>query len=171
MRPLFWTVLFSAIMAMVGCVTPHGGAMAESSVPIKTLYHSAFGSVSATMPQAAWIGTPEALANHWKDLHRHRPGASVPPAPAVDWENAGALLILMGRKPTGGYRLELARPKAHVEKGRAMVHLNWIEPAPYAITTQAITSPCLLLQINRGEYKSLVILDQNDQPRARVSFQ
>jgi hypothetical protein len=62
------------------------------------------------------------------------------------------------------------RPQAGVKKGRATVNLNWIEPSPSAITTQVITHPCLLLEIKRGEYQSLIVVDQTGQLRARVGF-
>jgi hypothetical protein len=62
------------------------------------------------------------------------------------------------------------RNQAIVKEGSATVNLNWIEPSASAITTQVITHPCLLLEIKRGKYQSLIVVDQSGQQRARVGF-
>jgi hypothetical protein len=102
MRLLFRTVVLSILLATVSCINPHGGLVADATVPIKILYSAVFSPGTSTMPQARWIGTPEKLEDHWMDLHSHRLGAATPPPPEVDWETSGVLLVQMGRKPTGG---------------------------------------------------------------------
>jgi hypothetical protein len=171
MRMLFRIVVSGILLATVGCLHPQGRRVAESTVPIEILYSAVVSPGTSTTPRVRWIGTPKKLTDQWMALHGHRLGAASPPPPAVDWETSAVLLVQMGSKPTGGYGLELMHTQAGVKGGSATVSLNWIEPSPSTISTQVITHPCLLLEMKRGEYQSVMVVDQSGQLRARVRLE
>jgi len=93
-----------------------------------------------------------------------------PPTPAVDFNTEHVITIQMGQKPTGGYGIELAEPDATLNDGEALIRLRWIEPAPGAIVTQILTSPCLIIALPIGAYEEIVITDENGNVRETISL-
>ena len=88
--------------------------------------------------------------------------------PHVDFAEYGVLLIRMGEKPTGGYRLQLMADKANVENRIALVPLQWIEPEKGAITTQVITYPYLMVRMAKGSFDRIDVVDQDGTVRFRL---
>jgi hypothetical protein len=62
----------------------------------------------------------------------------------------------------------LAEPYATVNDGEALIRLRWIEPAPGAIITQILTSPCLIVSLPKGDYGRIVITDETGKVRKKV---
>ena len=93
-----------------------------------------------------------------------------PPTPAVDFNVAHVVFIQMGQRPTGGYGIELAEPHATLDDGEALIRLRWIEPAPGAIVTQIVTSPCLIVSLPKGAYESIAITDEGGNLRETISL-
>ena len=100
----------------------------------------------------------------------HRIGEGKPSIPQIEWDTHGLVLIHMGQKSTGGYGLELLRRRALLKGGTAYVRINWKQPPAKAIVTMMITSPCLLVKIQRGDYNSVAIIDQSGRQRAQADF-
>lgn len=133
---------------------------------IRTLYSSAVGDIRLQQAAATWLDSPAALAAAFSRVTRSRLQAGTPPA--VDFDDHGVLLVEMGRRNTGGYRLSLVEPRLRLVGDRALVHVAWIDPGARAILTQVITSPCLLLEIPRAGFSSIQVVDQEGRVRATV---
>ena len=88
--------------------------------------------------------------------------------PHVDFAKYGVLLIRMGEKPNGGYRLQLMADTAEVENRTALVPVRWIEPEKGAFTTQAITYPYLMIRIPTGSFDRIAVMDQDGAVRFRL---
>jgi hypothetical protein len=86
------------------------------------------------------------------------------------WDPAteGLLLIHMGTRPTGGYRLELGSPTAQVRSAAAVIRVNWLVPEPGGFVTQALTAPCLLLKIPKTDVEKIIVLDQDEKMRFEI---
>ncbi|RTI23920.1 protease complex subunit PrcB family protein, partial [Thermus scotoductus] len=69
------------------------------------------------------------------------------PAPSVDFRTRSVAAFFWGLKPTGGYGLEVVG--ITYAGGTARVILNLQSPRPGAIVTQALTSPYVLLELER----------------------
>jgi hypothetical protein len=68
-------------------------------------------------------------------------------------------LVEMGLRPTGGYGLAVAR--AAVLRGETVVlSATFVSPAPGGIRTQALSSPCVLVQLPAGRYAFVEVRDQ-----------
>lgn len=167
MRGLIWIGLLMAVTAVTGCVNTPQGAAADATVAIEVVHAGSVCSGAPRLPKATWIDSHQDLSRHWQRLLSHRLGDGKPLIPQVEWDTHGLVLIHMGQKTTGGHRLELAQPHGRVHAGSVLVRINWVEPPAGAITAQMITSPCLLLKFQRGEYQSVVILDQSNHQRAK----
>jgi hypothetical protein len=66
----------------------------------------------------------------------------------------------MGIQKSGGYSLDLAEEASTVKDKTATIHVSWIQPEEGAFVTQALTSPCLLLKIEKGDYHTIQVKDQ-----------
>jgi len=56
-----------------------------------------------------------------------------------------------------------------VRDGVAVVRTRWSAPAPGMLSAQVVTSPCVLIKLSKGDFAAIQVVDQNDQPRARLS--
>lgn len=79
---------------------------------------------------------------------------------AINHNRFWLVQLRMGVKPSGGYGLDLQSDQLTVLNQTASFTVLWNEPAPGTFLTQALTSPCLYLQIPKGSYQQLQVLDQ-----------
>lgn len=91
------------------------------------------------------------------------------PSPAVDFDHYGVLLLSMGQQRTGGYAIQLADNQLQMNDSVAIVRINWREPRPGMMVTQALTAPCLFIKVPRGEYHTLRAVDQRQTVRAELT--
>lgn len=70
-----------------------------------------------------------------------------PAAPQVDFRSRAVAFFFWGLKPTGGYSLDVVGVSRVGETARVV--LNLTAPRPGAIVTQALTSPYLVLELDR----------------------
>ena len=73
------------------------------------------------------------------------------------------VVINMGQKSTGGYTLELLSTHLSLEDNDATIKVRWKPPAKGRVVKQALTQPCLAIQIPRINYDTLYILNQDGQ--------
>lgn len=67
--------------------------------------------------------------------------------PRVDLGDDGILLLIsMGTRPTGGYGITVPA-QAPMEDGEVRLQVEFQVPAPDALVTQALTSPCVLVAL------------------------
>ncbi len=123
----------------------------------------------STSTEAVWISSED----QWAGLIDRTSGNArilIQPVarPHVDFAKYGVLLIRMGEKPTGGYRLQLMADTAEVENRTALVPVRWIEPEKGAFTTQAITYPYLMIRIPKGSFDRIAVVDQDGTVRFRL---
>lgn len=79
-------------------------------------------------------------------------------------------LVEMGSRPTGGYGLAVAR--AAVLRGDLVIlQATFVSPAAGSLRTQALSSPCVLVQLPRGRYRSVEVQDPSGGVRARSGTQ
>jgi len=140
-----------------------------STQPLDVLHGMAQCDPAVESATAQWLDDPQSLQSAYQRINRHRMGA--PDTPTVDFETSGIVLIEMGQQTTGGYGLELLKPEMVIDGTVATIEVNWQTPAPGAIVTQALTSPCLMLVVPRGDYRTLLIVDQDGLTRFEIMLQ
>ncbi|MEX2543435.1 MAG: protease complex subunit PrcB family protein [Trueperaceae bacterium] len=92
------------------------------------------------------VNDPDSLRNLWNRAHGSQ--LQVPPVPEVEFGRETIVALFMGRKPTGGYAIEVEG--VNLRQGELFVDVRLVEPGEGAITTQAITSPWTMIRILRG---------------------
>jgi hypothetical protein len=87
---------------------------------------------------AEWVRSQELLAVS---------AGAGPTPPAVDFERDMVILVAMGRKPTGGYDIEVSQ----VTRGDTLLSVTVTETAPgrSCMTTQAFTAPAVAVRVPR----------------------
>lgn len=163
-----WTLGLCLILAW-GCVpTSAGHPDAAKTVPLKRLASSSVCGGKASSAGLVWIETDAELAS---ERDRKPIGSGKGPAQIdVDFSRFAVLRMAMGSRPTGGYDLDLAETGVRVEDGALVIRIDWIEPAPGAMVTQMITSPCLLVRVPRDGYRRVAVVDQHGTVRFRLEL-
>ena len=84
-------------------------------------------------------------------------GISIEPSP--DAPELLLFSVYRGPQPTPGYRFALQNSERH---GR-ILHLNlvWQQPESGAVLAQLLTTPCLVVGMDRGEFDELKAVDQD----------
>ena len=93
-----------------------------------------------------------------------------PTTPTVDFAAAQAVLVALGRRATGGFDLALAPDGATLfADGTLQLGLIFAEPEEGAMVTQALTSPCLLVQVPRAGVERIIVTDRDARVRFAIS--
>jgi hypothetical protein len=84
----------------------------------------------------------------------------------IDRDQYWIVRVNMGQQPSGGYGLRLVSEQLEITSDNtAKVVLQWLQPKPGSVQTLALTYPCLHLQIAKGNYSRLEIVDQTGKIR------
>ncbi len=127
----------------------------------EVIYTSQHCGRSQTAPSATWIDTARELETRLRQIRTGMLGGKPVDLPALDFQHEIVLLVEMGQQPALGYRLEMAGAgELRVSQDRAQLTLDWLHPPADALVAQAISSPCLLIRLERGDYTSIQVLDR-----------
>lgn len=80
------------------------------------------------------------------------------------------VLVEMGRRNTGGYFLTVDDAAVLDTDDILQLRGTWTRPGADRITTQIITSPCVLLAVPDAAYRGFRIVDQNNELRASLTL-
>jgi len=150
---------------------PGAESVSLASVSLILISGGQRGGGESKSEGAVWISDEK----QWNSLMSSIPAESldIPPQPAapdIDFTKYGVLLIRMGEKPNGGYRLTLAAEEAVIENREARIPVRWGEPEPDFMYTQAIVYPHLVVKIGKGAFDRIAVVDQNGAVRLRCSI-
>ena len=161
-------LLFLMWCAFCACGRTPGVDSAEGKrIPLRILYQNDLCGGNRPTPSVTLVAGSDQLKRIFTEAKGRMIG-QLPQVPAVDFDAEHVVFIQMGQKPTGGYGIELAEPYATLNDGEALIRLRWIEPAPGAIVTQILTSPCLVVALPKGAYEKIAITDENGNVREKV---
>ncbi len=91
--------------------------------------------------------TQEAFVRLWNMAYGSQ--LTLPPIPPIDFRRESVLGFFLGTRSTGGYGVEVR--DVTTEGGEYYVNVLVREPGPGTITTQAITSPWVLVRVPRPD--------------------
>lgn len=127
-----------------------------TSAPVSSLPEELVWEVVASGNQAVGfqsasfqlLTSQDQLISLWQRAYGSQ--LNVPPLPALDFRRETVVALFLGSRPTGGYGIDVQ--DARDEDGDLYLDLSLSEPAAGAITTQAITSPWIIVSVQRGGY-------------------
>lgn len=85
------------------------------------------------------------LLGLWNQAHGAQ--LTLPPLPEVDFRRESVVAIFIGQRPTGGYGLSVT--ELLLENNEVYLEVRLTQPSPGAMVTQALTSPWLMVRIQR----------------------
>lgn len=92
------------------------------------------------------LETEGLLQRAWAQVTGDSPQSA--PIRSIDWKTEKAVLIHLGSRPTGGYSIAVRRiERADAWNGKIIAEET--TPGPGEVTTQAQTSPWVLIKVNR----------------------
>jgi len=115
-------------------------------------------AVGFDQPHYALVSDEAALINLWNQAHGSQ--LTLPPVPNVDFGRETVLALFAGQKPSGGYGVDVRR--VSVDNGELYVDLSVSRPAQGAVTTQALTSPWVMIRVLRGGFGVAWLRDPQD---------
>lgn len=101
------------------------------------------------------VTSQDELISLWQRAYGSR--LTVPALPSLDFRRETIIALFMGSRSSGGYSMDVTDVRE--EGGELYVELQVTEPAPGTITTQALTSPWLILRVQRGGYAAAWLRD------------
>ena len=92
-----------------------------------------------------------------------------------DWQETvsspGLVVVEMGQRPTGGYKLHLDPNQTGLEDDVLKIGFDWRAPRLDAAVSQALTSQCVAVALPTGTYKKVEVLDQLGNKRGSFSVE
>lgn len=121
------------------------------TAPVRELIWDTLASgaqaTNADTPSFELITSQADLVSAWNRAYGSR--LTLPPLPEVNFPQETVLAVFLDTKPTGGYGLDVQ--DVTLDGNDVYVDLLETKPAAGAITTQALTTPWLLLRVLRGD--------------------
>ena len=151
----------AALLAPVlaGCCLAQG---ARDSLDVREVASSAYCNTPGDAPAVLLLAGPEAVAQ-WqraRGMTLAGTGALAPGTYAV---------VEHGARRTGGYGVAVA-PAAALRGETIVLQATFTAPPPGAMTTQALSSPCVLVQLPPGRYQAIEVRDAAGALRASGTF-
>ncbi len=155
------TVLGLLVLLTTACQSwAERGAHQGGKLAAEAIYASQHCGRSQTTPKATWIDDAGQLEASIRQIRADMLGGKPVDLPALDFQHEIILLVEMGQRPTLGYWLELTgTDNLRISQDQAQLTLDWSHPPADALVAQTISSPCLLLKLERGSYASIQVLD------------
>ena len=139
----------------------------DMSLKLQTLRSSSHCGPSLT---SQWISSQQELDKLLQAMQPMLGSSSSQPTPAVDFSQYGVLLVSMGQQRTAGYSIGLTKgEELKIASGSAEVRVQWKQPQPGMMLAQVITHPCIFIQVPRGEYQLIRVIDQVEKVRAEIN--
>lgn len=168
--------IFLSVCTMSACIASnnHTPSMTKDNtlIPImpEVIYSGNQCNISQA-PSTVWITSAQQLEDMLKRVNRNKIAFQVEKLPNVNYINEGVVLIAMGQQRTGGYSITLGNEPMRLNGQIATLPIQWNTPAAGMILTQALTSPCLFVKVNKANYRTLHVVTQTGQVIDKIDLQ
>lgn len=175
---LRWLLLLIPVglVTLNGCVKPSASPRQLQpprerpiTVEAQVLYRGIYCGGDASQPTVDWITDPQGLNQFSERLAAQE--IQPPDLSQVNFPQEGVLLIAMGQRPSGGYRLALGPEPVEIEADTLRVPITWTDPTPGYAQIQVITNPCLLIQLPAVSFQRIQVIDQHGQVRIETQIE
>ena len=158
------------ILLLSACKMDGRQEPATSVIRVDLLVQGSFCQAGSTEPSMALIGDDDAYRSAYQQIRKHIPDSAAIP-PTVDFDRFDVLAVYMGSRSTAGYRVGLASGAANVgENNELYLQVSWTEPPEGVLLAQVMTSPCMLVSIQKGAYSAIHAIDEKGSIRITGSL-
>ena len=82
----------------------------------------------------------------------------------------GLMVVEMGQRPTGGYKLKLDNDATRIKDDVLTVGFEWDAPRLDAAVSQAMTTQCVAIALPDGQYRTVDVQDQLGNSRGSFAI-
>lgn len=150
--------LWLPAVALAGCAGAANLFSAQAPIQVREVARSLYCNSGAEDTQALLLPDAQAVLD-WQAAR------GITLAGSESLAQAPYALVEMGLRPTGGYSLAVATA-ARLVGERVILQATFFSPAPGSMRTQALSSPCVLVQLPAGRYASVEVQDPAGTVRA-----
>ena len=154
-----------ALAALVAAGCEETVRPAQTGKTVTPVYQGRHCGRTAAASRVTWIQDQAQLDDVFQKMRRTTIGSST--APDVDFTAYALILIELGQRPTAGYQMRLASQRMVMDKGDGLITFSVETPGSYA--AQVITSPCLLVSVPRGDYRSVRAISTDNAISVRTA--
>jgi len=156
------TMACISLSMLVLCGMGQRGDAPPMELKVNVLFEDTRGPDNSLEPSAEWIDSQAALERvYTATATLQLPAEASLSIPEIDFTTNRVLLVRMGRKPTPGYAIQLHPEHCKISQDTAFISLRWSEPAPGSVLAQMITSPFILLKLEKQGYSSVNVMNQH----------
>lgn len=166
---IFFTCLIAIVLS--GCAsTLNNSTTAPTELLAEVLHSSLLCGTDIQQPLVSWIDDQADLEQRYAQFNTQSSDPVF--APALDFVQSGALLIAMGPQPSTGYLLNYipGQDNTWLAGSTLVVSVDWVTPDADSMQAQVITSPCLLLRLDKLNFKRLKVLDQDGEIKLESAY-
>lgn len=145
-------------VTLAGCSTLHLGGGPPG---LKIVGHSEYCGTASQASEVHYFATPDDYQN-WID-YRNVKGLNANGA-----EKRGVVVVEMGQRPTGGYKLKLNRKKTKIKGDTLNLVMDWHAPRLDAAVSQAMITQCVAIRPPVGNYSKIRVVDQIGNSRGEL---
>jgi PrcB C-terminal len=151
MKPALAVLVPGLALALAGCAGASRVFSSYAQIQVREVARSLYCNTPAEASQAVLLPEPQAVLD-WQAAR------GIALAGSESLAQAPHAIVEMGLRPTGGYSLAVAR--AAVLRGeRVVLQATFFTPAPGSMRTQAVSTPCVLVQLPAGRYSEVEVQD------------
>ncbi len=159
-KPLILALMLIAVGACRPGIEP---SRSVATVPIRIVHRDSH-CLGATA-KIELIRNPAALEQWWQPLARQQfPAKPLPQSLAsIEFDRLAAIVVFLGSRPTAGYEIELYADQAMVQPASLTIPVQFRQPSPDAMVAQVMTSPCVVMTVPDGQYKTVTVRNRQGQ--------
>lgn len=160
-RTLLQSALLAAAATLLGACGMNPGRLftSHTTIEVREIGRSLYCNTPGDAPMVQLLPDTQAALD-WQAAR----GVSL--AGAERLGQSPYAIVEMGSRPTGGYGLAVARA-AELRGELLVLQATFVSPAAGTLRTQAISTPCVLVQLPRGRYHDVEVQDQSGAVRVR----
>lgn len=160
-------VLLVAILLLAGKTLAVSGKPPESSLLPMIVHHKS--ATCGTLVESQWLSNQKEYEAVFQEMFKGLISNTKPQPAVIDFKNRAMLLVSMGQQRTGGFSVALASKQMDVANERATIRVQWKTSKTGMVTIQMLTNPCLLLEVPRGNYRVIDVVDQSGKVRQSIT--
>jgi PrcB C-terminal len=144
------------LLLLAGCASGCAISAPQHQLAMRTLTQATFCRENTS--QARIITDVGSYRTAWRTAQGNVIAEDRTP-PAIDFTRERVIAIYMGRQNTAGYHVRPATTATLHADGTLEIPVEWTEPGPDTLQAQVITSPCVLVAVTAGDFRTVRVVD------------
>jgi hypothetical protein len=155
------------LLSIAGEATAVSGKPPENDLFPVIVHHKS--ATCGTLVESQWLSDQKEYEAVFQAMFKGFMSDTKPQPATIDFDNKAMLLVSMGQQRTGGFSVTLASKQMEVADERAKIQVQWKTSKAGMVAIQMLTNPCLLLEVPRGNYTVIDVVDQSGKVQQSIT--